>query len=211
MLGVSYAGERKSQWKPKQCSINSWSPVSLTAFSRISLELMKIINSTSRKWLTPKKNRLSPSKRKLLDSINWWKNFNLKSLSKKNWSRVCERTTLKRLIIWETHIIKGRKNSKMLYMFNSSMWLRALTRMSSKFWTWNWKIFSSSSTLNFKKGIIKFITFRKRSTNTSSCNLKVRLDLVNFIDYRMLEMSLHEILSSLYIVEPDPLKIWLGL
>ena len=34
---------------------------------------------------------------------------------------------------------------------------------------------------------------------------------MNFIDYRMLEMSLHEILSSLYIVEPDPLKIWLGL
>jgi hypothetical protein len=27
----------------------------------------------------------------------------------------------------------------------------------------------------------------------------------------MLEMSLHEILSSLAIVEPDPLKIWMGL
>jgi hypothetical protein len=27
----------------------------------------------------------------------------------------------------------------------------------------------------------------------------------------MLEMTLHEILSSLAIVEPDPLKIWMGL
>jgi hypothetical protein len=27
----------------------------------------------------------------------------------------------------------------------------------------------------------------------------------------MLEMNLNEILSSLYVVEPDPLRIWLGL
>jgi hypothetical protein len=27
----------------------------------------------------------------------------------------------------------------------------------------------------------------------------------------MLDMPLHEILSSLAIVEPDPMKIWLGL
>ena len=27
----------------------------------------------------------------------------------------------------------------------------------------------------------------------------------------MLDMTLHEILASLYVVEPDPLKIWIGL